>query len=364
MDAQDLAPLQDQSSDSKSLNPRRSARLNTSIEESKFPTSEATIVSLSTFDNQISSPAVDSAFQHHDCFTGTNSHPKNELKVTSSSTNVSILTQSTAPSVPTTSSSTGKMCAPIRKVAKQSSTRRSKRLTSARLEYNKKQRSRLFVKPTSSSSFASNVPTYSDDYEELHKAILKSDLVTPSCIENNNSMSKKAKLSHANNGQEKFIDVDAIFKRIAFLAPIPTIFNTSPESHISSYLYKSAYGSDYHSSLLEREQCSIDRILAKPHGGGSSATKNSGRPRTRSICREEEKELSRILSPSTAPAYITSNFQCDITARMRSILVNWIIDVARELNLRHETIHSCVRLMDRALEEIQVAVETFHTFGW
>lgn len=319
-------------------NPRSSARLTAS---------EATVVSLSTEENQISSPVVGNNSEHHDqCFSGLNCL-QSEVKVSSISTNVSVLTHCTAASAPT-SGNTATSHAPVRKVPNQPSTRRSKRLTLARIAHNKKQRTQLFAKPSATSN---------NDFTGLQKAI-NCDFSSSPSITDTIPASKRSNIFLCDD-PENIIDMVAISQRIAILPAFPSLLQSNPDAHACTYLYKSVYGSEYHSSLLQRE-CQIYEKSKNRNFDNACA----GRPRTRSICREEGKELSRILSSSAAPAYITSNYQRDITSNMRSILIDWIFEVSRELSLRHETIHSCVKILDRALEEIPVTIETFHTFGW
>ena len=349
---------------SKPENSRRSARLNSKHpESSEFPVCQATVISLGTcmLENQIKSPAVANVLPNNACFTAIDLPLKSELAVTSSATNLSVLTQSTVASSVTT---VGKSCGPIRKTTKNSSKRRSKRLLSARIEYNRKTRSRLFAKEHKASELNSSVLIHSGDYEELQKALLKNETSAPHCG-GGQLGSKKIKFSH----DDVDIDMEAFSRIIACnVTSIETIFNSSSAAQSHSYLFKSVYGTEYHLSLLERERLSIvkskERHRINMNIEESLTSKCSGRPRTRSICREEEKELSRKISPSSVPAYIKSMFQCEITAGMRSILVDWIIGVANELSLLDETTHSSIKLMDRALEEIKVTLETFHTFGW
>ena len=358
---------------------RRSARLlqtstsNTNEEEEEdippakicASTSAPTFVSLSTLDSsEIKSPGVvvetdDSIHNNSACFTGIQVSSKSELSATSSFTNVSILTNGTATgtnctAISSNSNSNSDKYAPIVKRRNQSSTsnRRSKRLTSARIEFNKKKRCRLFVKPSKTTLFT--IPLCREEHQELHQAILKNEVaVSPNA----------AKMQ--SNQRSVDLDLDAISRKIAFLPSTLKILNTSPESHMFTYLYKATYGSDYHASLLQREQYDYDPNSKNVWKNEWNESTCSARPRTRSLCREEEeKEHFRLTSSSTVPNYISSNFQTDITADMRSILVDWIIGVARELNLRHETTHSCIKLMDRGLQKIKMSVEAFHTYGW
>ena len=47
--------------------------------------------------------------------------------------------------------------------------------------------------------------------------------------------------------------------------------------------------------------------------------------------------------------------QPDVTPDMRSILVDWLIEVAQEYKLQQETLHLSVRLIDRFLSRRPVA---------
>ena len=191
-----------------------------------------------------------------------------------------------------------------------------------------------------------------------------------------------------------------------------------------SHIFLSDYGSMYYQSLLNREKEQISltkkrleafcgRRNSNIHAIGcgddygrftkasqynlgaekiSAPTTSQSRMRTRRFCKiEEEKCISPkanattttttvvTASPSTcsgrsnrrsddaptvSPMYIRVRKQTRITAEMRCTLVDWIIDVTREFKLTHETLHYCVCLIDRSLEDIVVSKNTFHCLGW
>ena len=56
--------------------------------------------------------------------------------------------------------------------------------------------------------------------------------------------------------------------------------------------------------------------------------------------------LQRMKRP--LPAYMTC-VQTDITASMRGILTDWLVEVAQEYKLKPDTLFQCVALVDRYL---------------
>jgi hypothetical protein len=102
-----------------------------------------------------------------------------------------------------------------------------------------------------------------------------------------------------------------------------------------------------------------------PKSSSSNANKNT-LIKTRSndkedkITEQNEKEKSRHKSIK----YIQVKKQKEITADMRFKLVDWIIEVMNEFKLVHETLHCCVYLIDRSLEEIAIPTKKFHPLGW
>ena len=163
------------------------------------------------------------------------------------------------------------------------------------------------------------------------------------------------------------------------------------ESFSLSHDYKSTYGTDYYTSLLEREQKQLDQSHVRLHGSSASSSSlgrstshhsldsSSVRMRTRSHRTrlgsevlevdpeeetEEEKEEEEEEDSSASPDRILNKVQLKITPRMRSTLVGWIMDVATETKLRHETLHYCIQLLDRILEEIPLTKNNFQCYGW
>ena len=334
MDTKDLTPNTDYNSDSSCL--RRSSRLNTA-----GTVSEATVVSNDTEEKLITlTPAVGADFRHSASSTGINTTSHKHIRITSSSTNISVLTQGTMPSSAALHSDSSREV---------STARRSKRITSARLEYKRKQKTRLFVNPSKSTDFEAFV--YQN--EKLPgQAVVDSDFIPPMSMNN-----KRAKLAETSYS----IECGKPTTSIAYCIT-PTLFSSCQDSLTLTYLYKSVYGADYFASLMERENAEFDNRAESVSRHSPTLFRAGARPRTRSICREEEKEMSRIVR--TAPFYMTSNFQCQISLEMRSILIGWIISVAKDLKLMHETIHCCVKVLDRGLEKIEMTTETFHAYGW
>ncbi|PXF46099.1 Cyclin-B2-3 [Gracilariopsis chorda] len=61
------------------------------------------------------------------------------------------------------------------------------------------------------------------------------------------------------------------------------------------------------------------------------------------------------------PGYMTR--QADITVRMRAILVDWLVDVHQKFNLKPETLHLTVNIIDRFLEVTQVVRRKLQLVG-
>jgi hypothetical protein len=251
----------------------------------------------------------------------------------------------TAPSFATCSSDVSRQGVVFNKV---SCARRSKRLTAARLEYKKKLKTSLFVQSKRDLSIPHE--------EVLDYPAAQKDFDPPLTF--NLRTTKKGVVNAFH------LDLGFFYKSMASRY-VSNILNSCPEAHSLSYLYKEAYGLEYSVHLFDREDALISRrnnesILSQPILRADTIC----RPRTRSICREEEKELYRLHCPSAAPFYITSKFQSQITLEMRSILVEWMMNVAVQLNTQHETIHSAVKLLDVGLETIVMTTDSFHCYGW
>jgi hypothetical protein len=147
-----------------------------------------------------------------------------------------------------------------------------------------------------------------------------------------------------------------------------------PESFALSHEYKSTYGTDYFDTLLERERLELSESQERLNGSPSASptfdrtsptttsSLDANRMRTRSFCREADPLEDNV--ESSSPDQALNSIQKKITPRMRSTLVGWIIDVATETNLRHETLHYCIKLLDRVLEEIPLTKNNFQCFGW
>jgi len=338
MNTEGLTP--DKESDCDSHNLRRSTRLNTGL-----TVSEATTVSLGTAAEQLITPAV-CVISRSKSSTTTNETSHKDIRIMSSSTNISILTQGTA------SSSISVQTDAAHKSSRAYSTaRRSMRITSARLEYKRKQRTRLFINPSKSTDFGN----YDYQGNELphQSAHVDSDFIPPLSLNN-----KRAKMS-----AEKHLDPSNDTTKSIAYESTPTLFASSHDSLTLTCLYKFVYGSQYYDSLMERESNEVAKLNKEFHQHSPSLFRCGARPRTRSICKEEEKEYSR-LACRWAPFYMACNFQCHISLEMRSILVGWIIGVAMEFKLLHETIHCCIKVLDRGLNKIKMTTEAFHTYGW
>jgi hypothetical protein len=328
MDTKDLTPHKECDSDSSCV--RRSSRLSTA-----GTVSEATVVSNDAEEKLITlTPA-----EHSASSTGINATSHKNIRIMSSSTNVSVLTQGTMPSSAALHSDSAREV---------STSRRSKRITSARLEYKRKQKTRIFVNPSKSTDFETFV--YQSE-NLLGQTAVDSDFIPPMSM-NNKRRAKLAETSYS-------IKCGKPTTSIAYCIT-PTLFSSCQDSLTLTYLYKSVYGTDYFASLMERENTEFNLRAESVSRHSPTLFRAGARPRTRSICREEEKEMSRIVR--TPPFYMTSNFQYHISLEMRSILIGWIISVAKDL--KHETIHCCVKVLDRGLEKIEMTTETFHAYGW
>lgn len=225
--------------------------------------------------------------------------------------------------------------------------RRSKRLTAARLEYKKKLKTSLFVQQQSKRELPIE--------QVLDDAASQTDFDPPFSLNLRATKTEVVNTFH--------LDLDVFYRSMASRY-VSNILISCPEAHSLSYLYKAAYGLEYSVHLFQRENSLISR---RNHEGNTLSSilvgTDTTRPRTRSICREEEKELSRLLCPSAAPCYIASKFQPQITCEMRCILVEWMMNVAIQLNTHHETIHCAVKLLDVGLETIVMTTDTFHCYG-
>lgn len=304
--------------------------------------SEATVVSLSSCNSsRAGNDQLITPYVANEESTVTANVSKKEIRITSSTTNVSVLTtQGTVlPSAATTTSS----CPGVQQ--KPVAARRSKRMTSAKLEYKRKQKVRLFVNPQKANGYESNLYSEEDmdDHNDFHT---DSEFLPPHNIPKRNEPSST-----------EMVVSEMPPKQIEY-RKISSIFTSCDDSKELTYAYKKAYGDVYFQSNIEKEE----RDIVKRNELSKKSSPTS-RPRTRSIYKEEEKELSRALAP-TMPMYMSSKFQSEINLEMRAILVNWLFSVANDLSFTHETVHTCVNLMDKALYKLEVTPETFHTFGW
>lgn len=55
--------------------------------------------------------------------------------------------------------------------------------------------------------------------------------------------------------------------------------------------------------------------------------------------------------------------QSEVTAHMRSILIDWLIDVAVHFELHGETLHYAVSYIDRTLSQIQIEKANLQLVG-
>ena len=72
--------------------------------------------------------------------------------------------------------------------------------------------------------------------------------------------------------------------------------------------------------------------------------------------------LSVELELSTRPLYLEVR-QPHITAKMRSILVNWIVLIHYKHHLEPETLHLAVNIMDRYLAENEITKDKLQLLG-
>ena len=55
--------------------------------------------------------------------------------------------------------------------------------------------------------------------------------------------------------------------------------------------------------------------------------------------------------------------QTDLSEMMRSILVDWMVEVQESFELNHETLYLAVRLVDLYLAQVEVSRETLQLVG-
>lgn len=230
-------------------------------------------------------------------------------------------------------------------------TRRSKRLTTARSEYKKKLKTSLFLQTTT---------TCCDDLPFCHEDLVGHSMILKD-YDHGASMSFFSTKTKETPLDTLDTHVHVLYRSMASRY-YPNLLTSCPVAHNLSYLFKATYGTQFSAHLFDWEEARISR-RNESAVSPSVLRVDGGRPRTRSICREEEKELFRVFCPSTAPFYITSKFQSHITSEMRCILVDWMMNVAMQLHTTHETIHCAVKLLDIGLEKIVMTTETFHSYG-
>lgn len=63
------------------------------------------------------------------------------------------------------------------------------------------------------------------------------------------------------------------------------------------------------------------------------------------------------------PASTYMNEQTDVTARMRSILIDWIVEVHQKFKMQPQTLHICVNILDRFLERRLVKRDELQLIG-
>lgn len=136
-----------------------------------------------------------------------------------------------------------------------------------------------------------------------------------------------------------------------------------PESFALSHEYKSNYGSDYFDSLLEREQLQLSMSQDRLNQSQLSSSSFDRTSPTTTSSVETKRMRTRSFGRELDPDRALNSIQKKITPRMRSTLVGWIIDVTTETNMRHETLHYCIQLLDRVLEEIPLTKHNFQCFG-
>lgn len=73
------------------------------------------------------------------------------------------------------------------------------------------------------------------------------------------------------------------------------------------------------------------------------------------------KQLERIPDLRPLPNYM--DLQGDINSEKRTILTNWLIEVADEFNLQSETLFICINIIDRFLTKISVPTHNFQLLG-
>ena len=55
--------------------------------------------------------------------------------------------------------------------------------------------------------------------------------------------------------------------------------------------------------------------------------------------------------------------QSDVTATMRAVLVDWLVEVQENFELNHETLYIAVKLVDQHLHRFKVTKETLQLVG-
>merc|ERR1711865_920627 len=58
------------------------------------------------------------------------------------------------------------------------------------------------------------------------------------------------------------------------------------------------------------------------------------------------------------------DMQTDLTPKMRTILMDWLIEVHMKYRLRSETLHLCVNLIDRILAKMPIARKRLQLIGF
>mmetsp|Transcript_1871 Transcript_1871/g.2692 ORF Transcript_1871/g.2692 Transcript_1871/m.2692 type:complete len:634 (+) Transcript_1871:273-2174(+) len=150
-------------------------------------------------------------------------------------------------------------------------------------------------------------------------------------------------------------------------------FLASVDPQMFGHLFIATYGSSYYQSLKSREE--LEYSCLQFEKGVISSNSPVNRMRTRSFSKENgrKKGKSDVLDLKKGSSSDTYEFntqypryllkQVYLSLEMRSILVDWMIDVSRDLKFNPNTYHLAVALLDRAMDHIIVKKSNLQCLG-